>query len=383
MLAYVTYCKGVKFVFGGVRSIILSALIATMITNKLGAFTMRKVLLGIVLSCLFSFSAFGATEDVVKSGHPQSYTVKRGDTLWDIASMFLSKPWMWPEIWHVNPEIQNPHKIYPGDVINLVYVDGKPRLVLGKRGDGGRTIRLSPKIRSTPIDTAIPSIPLNAISSFLKRSRIIDNTDGVSKAPYVIASRQERIVTGAGDVIYARGQFPEDAKAMGVFRKGRDYTDPKTKEYLGTVVHDIGVAKIKSVSGDVGTVSITESNQEIRVGDRLLETEETAVQPTFYPSAPKQTVEGEILSVIGGVTQIGQFDNVLINLGGRNGVMSGTVLSINRVAIVHDKIAKQKVELPPEHVGTLMVYKAFDKMSYGIVLKALQPINTGDMVTNP
>ncbi|MBU2711703.1 LysM peptidoglycan-binding domain-containing protein [Zooshikella harenae] len=344
---------------------------------------MRKVLLGIVLSCLFSFSAFGATDDVVKSGHPQSYTVKRGDTLWDISSMFLSKPWMWPEIWHVNPEIKNPHKIYPGDVISLVYVDGKPRLMLGKRGAGGRTIRLSPKIRSTPIDTAIPSIPLNAISSFLKRSRIIDNTDGVSKAPYVIASRQERIVTGAGDIIYARGQFPEDAQAMGVFRKGRDYTDPKTKEYLGTVVHDIGIAKIKSVSGDVGTVSVMESNQEIRVGDRLLETEETAVQPTFYPSAPKQTVEGEILSVIGGVTQIGQFDNVLINLGGRNGMVSGTVLSINRVTIVNDSLAKQKVQLPPEHVGTLMVYKAFDKMSYGIVLKALQPINTGDMVTNP
>ncbi|MCX4026921.1 LysM peptidoglycan-binding domain-containing protein [Endozoicomonas sp. SM1973] len=342
---------------------------------------MRKSLLGVVFSCLVSFSTVAA-ENPIRADHPNSYTVKKGDTLWDIANRFLTKPWMWPAIWHVNPIIKNPHLIYPGDQINLVYIDGKPYLTIGKRGAGG-VIKLSPKIRKTPIKSAIPAIPLNAINSFMDRSRIIDDEDVIEKAPYVISSRQERIINGVNDLIYARGEFKDDASAYGIFRRAERFTDPKTNEFLGVMVMDIGVGEIKDVANDIATINITESNSEIRIGDRMLETEERRLQPVFHPSSPKKDIEGEILAVVGGVNQIGQFDNVVINRGTRDGLETGNIMSITKKLVIKDHVTKQYVDMPPDEVGLLMIYRPFEKVSYAVVLKATQPIKTGDGVINP
>mgnify|MGYP002715740889 CR=1 FL=1 len=167
---------------------------------------MRKSLLALLLVAAGGLAQAGLVQAEVqlKDGHPDRYTVVKGDTLWDISGKFLSLPWKWPELWHANPQIENPHLIYPGDTLSLVYIDGQPRLMLN-RGASRGTIKLSPKVRSTPMAEAIPTIPLEAINSFLLSNRIVNSAEEFAAQPYIVAGRQESVIAGAGDRIYGRG----------------------------------------------------------------------------------------------------------------------------------------------------------------------------------
>src|SRR5690606_7440243 len=189
----------------------------------------RKSLLALLL---VAASGLAQAQGLLRDGHPDSYTVVRGDTLWDISGKFLSKPWKWPEIWHVNPQVKNPHLIYPGDQLSLVYIDGQPRLMLN-RGASRGTVKLSPHVRSTPMAEAIPTIPLEAINSFLLSNRIVDSPAAFESAPYIVAGNAERVISGTGDRIYARGDFAAAESIYGIFRQGRTYLDPETEEFLG------------------------------------------------------------------------------------------------------------------------------------------------------
>ena len=138
---------------------------------------------------------------------PDEYVVKTGDTLWDISKVFLRDPWYWPEIWYVNPQVANPHLIYPGDVLKLVYVDGQPRLTVGERGgetESGGGKRLSPQVRREPLSQAITAIPYDVIASFMGRPTLLDK-DQVKTAPYVVAMRDDHMIGAAGNEVYARG----------------------------------------------------------------------------------------------------------------------------------------------------------------------------------
>ncbi|RRJ82580.1 LysM peptidoglycan-binding domain-containing protein [Aestuariirhabdus litorea] len=343
---------------------------------------MRKSLLGAALLCLMSWSAIAA-EGPIKNGHPDTYTVVKGDTLWDISNTFLNTPWLWPEIWHANPQIDNPHLIYPGDVISLVYIDGRPRLTLSSRGEASRTIKLSPKVRSTPIDSVIPAIPLDKINSLLKRSRVVSSLEELERAPYIVAAAQDKVISGVDDQIYARGSFEANAPAYGVYRQGDVIVDPSTREVLGVMAVDLGAVDVKQIEGDIATLRVTRSDREIRSGDRLLESEERRIDSTFFPSAPGQRVEGEILAVSGGISQIGLYDNVLVNLGERDGIQPGNVLAINRNLTVVDEKRKQQLTLPEHRVGLLMVYRSFEKVSFGIILETNEPLMVGDRLENP
>jgi len=346
---------------------------------------MKKALLAV----LASFSAAWMTgvtaeEPRLKSSHPQMYSVIRGDTLWDISGRFLENPWMWPEIWQANNHIKNPHLIYPGDKISLVYIDGKPRLQL-QRGQAGRTYKakLGPKIHIVPQELAITTIPLERINSFLSRSRVVGPGD-LEAAPYVVAGANQRLVTGAGDYLYARGDLPEDINVYGIYRKGETYTDPETKELLGIGALDIGTVKKKAHERDIGTFNITRTTQEVRLGDRLLETVERAISSTFYPSAPDSEVNGFIIDVEGGVNQVGKLDVVAINLGERNQIEVGDVLAILKKGdTTRDRITNELIQLPNEKSGILMVFRVFEKMAFGLVLEAERPLATGDLVRNP
>lgn len=341
---------------------------------------MRKTLVGLLLLSM-SFWAV-AQEAVFRDDHPEQYTVVRGDTLWDIAGRFLSLPWKWPEIWHANPQINNPHLIYPGDIISLVYIDGQPRLTVD-RGQGG-TIRLSPGVRSTPVAEAIPTIPLEAINAFLQAGRIIDDPAMMEQAPYVIGGQAESVIQGAGGRVYARGDIDENARAFGLYRRGSSYTDPESGEYLGLHIQDIGNANVRSVEGDIATLDITRSRQEVRIGDRLLETEERPVASTFFPSDPEVTVDGVILDVPNGVTQIGLYDVVLINRGARDGLKEGNILAIYKTGeLVRDRIRNERVQLPAERAGLLMAFRVHERMSYGIVVNANRQMAIMDQVRNP
>ncbi|MBV7563010.1 LysM peptidoglycan-binding domain-containing protein [Pseudomonas sp. sia0905] len=346
---------------------------------------MRKSLLALLLVGASSLAQTGlALADVqLKEGHPDRYTVVKGDTLWDISGKFLSQPWKWPEIWHANPQVQNPHLIYPGDVLSLVYIDGKPRLVLG-RGDSRGTIKLSPKVRSTPMAEAIPTIPLEAINSFLLKNRIVDSPEQFQSAPYIVAGNAERVVSGAGDRVYARGSFDPSAPVYGIFRQGRTYTDPETEEFLGINADDIGGGEIVAEEDKIGTLNLTRTTQEVRNGDRLFPTEEGAINSTFMPSEPKTEIKGLILDVPRGVSQIGQFDVVTLNKGARDGLEIGNVLAVYKTGeTVRDRVTGESVKIPDERAGLLMVFRTYEKLSYGMILNASRQLEVMDKIRNP
>jgi hypothetical protein len=341
---------------------------------------MKKLLLGCLLALACVFPAF-ADELKLKPDHPDTYVVKKGDTLWDISNVFLQSPWHWPQIWHINPQVKDPNLIYPGDVLNLVYIDGKPQLVL-KRGAGG-DVKLEPEVRSIPIARAIPAIPLEAVNAFLNHGRIV--APGVLEdAPYVLMGKEGHIVTGAGDEIYGRGNFDPNNTSYGIFRKGETFVDPDTHEVLGVQALDIGQAKLLSADKDVATLALNRSTQEIRRGDRLLSEESRAINANFFPSSPKQDIKGKLIAVEGGVSQIGAMNVVVINKGAREGIEEGNLLAIYKAGeIVNDPVKNDAVKTPDFRAGLLMVFRVFDKVSYGLVLRAERPLRVQDSVRNP
>lgn len=348
------------------------------------------VLLGAALLTMAAWAqSTGNLEPYLRADHPDSYTVKKGDTLWDISGRFLQKPWQWPELWRANPQIENPHLIYPGDTVRLVYIDGQPALVV-ERGDGSRTYKaspssdtkLSPQIRSTPLETAIPAINLDAIQGFLVQNRIVAPAE-LDAAPYVIQGESERLVLGGGDRLYVRGALPE-SESYSFVRKGELYRDPVTNEILGLEATYIGLGRVVASEGDISTFFVNSAREEVQIGDRVLPTEERKVDSTFFPSAPSQPVDGQLIAVFGGVTQVGQYDVVVIDRGEREGLASGNVLAIyKRGALAKDRIAKDTIRLPSERAGLLMVFRVFEKVSYGLVLATERPLAILDEVKNP
>ena len=310
---------------------------------------------------------------------PDKYTVVKGDTLWDISAHFLTEPWLWPEIWQVNPQIQNPHLIYPGDVISLIYIDGKPRLVLTR----SRDVKLSPQIREVTDRQAISTLPLDLINSFLSRNRVVE--PGVlESAPYILSGQSKRLLTGKNDDFYARGDFSDADESYGVYRNGGPFTDPKTNEILGIRAKDIGAGNIKAVDDDIATLITTRSIEELRINDRLLEREERKIAANFHPSAPPEDTEGVIMSIEGAVSTGGMLDVISINLGERDGMEIGNMLSILKAgAVVSDRVQGGLVTLPPEKAGLVMVFRTFEKMSFALILSAELPISINDIARNP
>jgi len=263
----------------------------------------------------------------LNADHPDAYTVVRGDTLWDISGRFLQKPWLWPELWQVNPQIENPHLIYPGDIIRLVCFDGQPRLQLERGGAGlaSGDGRLNPSIRTTPLDSAIPTIRLDAVQSWLVQNQVVSEEE-LNGAPYVVQGASERLVLGAGDRVYVRG-MPSASESFNFVRR---------------------------------------------------------LASNFFPSAPAHEVAGQIISVFSGVTQVGQFDVVVLNLGAREGMDVGILIAIyKRGALAKDRVAKQTIRLPSERAGLLMVCRVFERLSYGVVLETERPLAVNDEVKNP
>lgn len=339
---------------------------------------MKKLLLGL-LALTLSLAALAGDVLKLKSDHPETYVVEKGDTLWDISNMFLNDPWRWPQLWQVNPQVENPHLIYPGDRLNVVYVNGQPRLVLSR----GRDVKLGPQIRVTPLERAIPAIPLEAVNAFLNRGRVVE--PGVlAGAPYVLGGKEGHIIAGAGDEVYARGQFGDDDSVWGIFRRGDEFVDPDSGELLGVQARDIGTAKLLSHEGEVATLALNRTTEEVRRGDRLLAEEERRLNAVFFPSAPQNELNGYLLAVEGGVTQIGHMSVVVVSKGARDGIEEGNLLAIYRAGeTLRDPVTNELIKAPDFRAGLLMVFRVFDKVSYGLVLRAERPLEVLDRVRNP
>ena len=350
---------------------------------------MKQIVRGFLILLAVVLSANLYSQDsLLRENIPDRYIVKKGDTLWDISSLFLKNPWYWPEIWHANQQIDNPHLIFPGDVINLIYVDGKPRLTVNRtvKLQPG-TNKLSPQIRELDVTDAIPAIPLEEINSFLSKTRILD--EGILEAaPYVIAGQESRLISAVGDRLFARGEFADNIPTYGLYRKGQVYQDPETEEILGVEAIELGSANMRAIEGQVATLSITRSSSDVRLGDRVLPKAERLVETTFFPSKPEMIIDGNIISVENGVTHVGLLDVITLDRGLRDGLDVGNVLSIYKVGeVITDNLAKSRkdrmVKLPDEKSGLAMVFQSFEKMSLAIVLHADRGITVGDSVRNP
>ncbi|MCW8906606.1 MAG: LysM peptidoglycan-binding domain-containing protein [Sedimenticola sp.] len=335
----------------------------------------------LVFGLLISWGALAADTVAVNPDHPDRYVVVRGDTLWDIAGRFLRDPWRWPDVWYVNPQIANPHLIYPGDIITMTYVNGQLRLGLER----GSTVKLSPRVRSTPLDGAIPAIPLDAIHQFLTRPYVL-NEGELDAAPYVVAFAEEHIL-GSNDLkAYVRSIANSDNTKFDVVRPGDAYKDAETGEILGYEALYISSSELLD-SGDPATVLLSDMELESRKGDRLLPVTEDTPLNAFFPAAPRREVNGSIISVLNGVTQIGQYNVVVLDRGARDGLEPGSVLTIDhRGETIRDTVSGnpgETVTLPDEPAGTLMVFRTFDRVSFGLVMDATRAIHVRDRVHNP
>ncbi|MCG6967915.1 MAG: LysM peptidoglycan-binding domain-containing protein [Chromatiaceae bacterium] len=318
--------------------------------------------------------------DLLRANHPDHYTVVKGDTLWDIAGRFLQEPWRWPEIWYVNPQIANPHLIYPGDQLELVYIDGKPQLRMS-RGP----LKLSPSVRATPWDGAIPTIPVDAIGPFLTRPYVLDQSQ-IDAAPHIVAFADEHIIGGAGQKAYVRQIDEVEPLKYEIVRPGGPYKDADTGEVLGYEALYIGTSELQR-TGDPATVFINSTELEAVIGDRLIPAGEERATANFTPHAPAGEVRGSIISVFNGVNQIGQYNVVVLDRGAADGLDSGTVLRVDqRGETVRDVVTpdpRDTVTLPDEEAGLLMVFRTFDRVSFGLVMHASRVIHVNDRVRNP
>lgn len=400
---------------------------------------LNKFILIAILMAMGSTVAVGDTV-TVRPDHPETYTVVKGDTLWGITGRFLNEPWLWPQVWEANPQIQNPHLIYPGDVVSLKYKDGRPILSVGRGDKSGRYVKLSPEIRSYEKDTAIPAIPIDAIRQFLTRPLVV-SADEMDNWPYVVSSYDEHLVSGTGNKLYVRG-VPEESteKRYAVYRKGHAYVNPvKDKDtILGYEAMYLGEAIIEK-EGDPASFIIARSTREILTGDRLAVESEADIDSNFIPTHPRQDVNGNVISVIDGVSEIGQYQIVVLDLGTNDGMEIGNVLGVyqsgkvvkdyvatkarekdedaRRIVLPHEDTSgfdrgvsavlndvrdtkrafdktdlvgylgrpnakPEEVQLPEEYAGVLMIFRTFEKVSYALVMEAVSPIHIYDAVKN-
>ena len=314
---------------------------------------------------------------------PERYTVQKGDTLWDISAKFLTDPWYWPEIWHINPQVANPHLIYPGDVLALTWVEGQPRVVL----ESGGPVRLSPRVRENPLSEAIYAIPYDKVSAFMARPNVLA-AEQVDGAPYVVRGRDERLISAEGHDIYVR-QF--DGSAPGsrysIYRVGDELKDPDDGDVLGYQGLFTGQADFRQ-AGDPATLLIVKSASETTEGDILLPAV-SEVKTDFIPHAPATALDGTIMSVSSDYqrTVTGAYDVVVINRGSHHGLQPGHVLAIwepgEKVLDKTEQSVSRKVRLPDERIGLCMIFKTYERLSFALTLKSSREVRVGDTVLTP
>jgi LysM domain len=341
---------------------------------------MQKFIVSLICFLLSAVAFADAPE--IRNNAPDRHVVVKGDTLWDISAQFFKDPWKWPQIWDINKDtIKNPHWIYPGDVIVLDRTTGMLRVERGGKGmtaPGGLNVtKLSPQIRIEKSERgAIASIPYSTIAPLLSRPLVIEDTD-LDNAPSLVAGYEHRVILGSGDIAYATG-LPEDKGTLwDIYRPGKTLVDPDTQEELGREVTYLGEATVEKF-GDVSTLRITKSVQEINKGDRLvLPSEKTP--DNYLPRAPESQISARVISIYGGVSEAGQNAIVTLNKGRRDGLENGHVLALYRKGEVLDN----DITLPDMRYGLLFVFRTFNKVAYALVMQTHLPVELLDRAQTP
>jgi hypothetical protein len=326
---------------------------------------------------------------------PDSYTVKRGDTLWDISKIFLKKPWRWPELWGMNiQQIRNPHLIFPGQVLYLDKSNGRARLRLGNPVGGG-DIKLSPRVREGSLSDAISTVSVHLLEPFFNEAVIFDTSEELLTAPRIVATQEGRVMVSRGETAYARGNMG-DRSEFRIFREPKPLRDPKTKVVLGYEAVYVGAAELVQQGAEgtgadgnaliiPSTINIRAVRQEAMVGDRL-----SPVPPrefdTVVPHAPPADTNGQVVGLYGEALTAGQNQIVSLNKGSKDGMERGHVLALWRDGVVTrdtTEPGKPTIKLPDERHGLLYVFRVFDKMSYALILTVKEPVKPGDRFTQP
>jgi hypothetical protein len=403
---------------------------------------MFKPVLAVVSGVALAGAVFAA-DVALNPDRPDTYVVKKGDTLWDIAGRFLSKPWQWPEIWQANPQVANPHLIYPGDVLTLVYINGQPRLVRNGEGAprGDSWIPPSgPRVRAEPLEEAVTTIPLGAVAPFLEKTRVYAKGE-VDTLPYVLATEEDRLMGTPGQTIYVRGiENAEPGSRITVVRASYDYYNvPKNYpwrdaerygdavalqgdpvgnrpdwywkaqlnrvsfvrdnlEHLGTEVVEIASGEVLR-GGDPATVLLTTSEAEVREGDRVVAGGALPFDLRFAPKAPERVPDGLTVMALSGeaLAFSGPDQVVALSRGSDDGVEVGQVYSVFEPgrAVRDDtrypagsfkRLVNPKdsmVELPGEFAGHVMVFRTFDKVSYALIMDGIRPVRIGHELRAP
>jgi LysM repeat protein len=376
---------------------------------KAGLVTLAAAIAGILslaLPLTSGAQADGSTRTVATGSNiplapnaPDRYTVKQGDTLWSISRVFLQDAWYWPEIWYANPQVENPHRIYPGDVLSLTYVDGQPRVSIDQRAVaavGGGATKLSPQVRSQPLPQSITTVPYEVIASFMGRPTLLDKSQ-VKSGPYIVAMRDGHMVGAAGNEVYARGleQSVVDGR-YSIIHVGEPLRDPENRDILGYHGLYVGSGAVAQ-TGDPAKLILTGSLREALQGDKLFP-EDAAVGVDFIPHAPAGDINGAVMAV-DDYSVIGQYQVVALNRGTSDGLEPGHVLAIleaggnTKDVYAHGGLTAglntgmtrfgRNVSLPAERTGLVMIFKANEQMSYGLVMEATRPIRTGDLIRQP
>ena len=377
-------------------------------------------MLALVGALLLTLATYAVAADL-RAGHPNTYVVRRGDTLWDISARFLKQPWLWPEVWQANPQIRNPHLIYPGDVINLAYLNGEPHLELE---------------RGVAIGPAIDTIPLAQVQDFLKKLRVVDNAKGL---PYIVGIEEDHLRSASGQLVYARGipnaqvgdmyaivrptvKYGRSHRGSGEYRLRHDdlnfrgdidhinfdsywkdvsYGTQGQPDYLGTELKELTLAQVTRAEGagiETTTLLLLGNGDEVRAGDRLVAPEGQPFDLQFFPHPPhRQAVVSEytklrIIGVPDNIYAAGTHEVIALSAGAVDGVDNGTVFSIWRIGTnAADHVAHSNelaadndhVKLADEFIGHVMVFRTFDKMSYGLIMDSVRQTTVGDVLKHP
>lgn len=366
-------------------------------------------------------------DDMLRADHPERYVVQKGDTLWDISALFLNSPWLWPEIWYANPQINNPHLIYPGDVISLVYVGGEPRLVLDRGGDAS----LGPRVRATPHGDAIDAIPVSAIAPFLTGAQILDE-DALEDLPYIVANEELQLIVGEHSNTYARGlDAPPGTRVVIAHPGHKFYLVDEPPPEIGAEPWKLGggatlsrglesafdavafwdddqllgyevitVAEgVVTRAGDPATVDITEAYREVQPGDVVLVSPDSGYDAQYFPHAPDDLqASARVVALTQAAFGAGQYQVIVLSQGLADGFENGQVFTLYRVGVVaRDEVmhpAKdleamifvpedEFVTLPPQAIAQAMVFRTFEQLSYALIMKARRPVALYDLAVSP